>query len=382
MPGDESTYGVAFVGTGKIAHTHALSVIANPMTELSAAADPNPAALSEFAAFYNSKRGDKPPLERLYTSHTELFADDTAGGIDIVGVYTPPGVTHFIAGAGLEADAHIFCEKPIATTIRDAVRLYTIAQRHPGQVFAVDFIYAAEPGFTKIKEWSDSGLLGEVRRYLFRKINEPNTGPEAENNIVKPYFDAEAGPLFTGGSHYLYLILLYTKGKRRITYVEGNGVKTQHRYPRPNHEVAFLHFDDNSLAEVGIGWLSVLPKNTKGVNPALYDVVIEGTQGTVLYDAETGVSSLYNQEGLVEQSEGKANRYQVMWDRTVNTIMRKAKAVKQSGVDVPGIVEGLEDVLLGATIDRAMVTGRKIIMPDISDLRHWLGDMEEDLFAA
>ena len=146
--------------------------------------------------------------------------------------------------------------------------------------------------------------------------------------------------------------------------------------------MAFLHFDDNSLAEVGIGWLSVLPKNTKGVNPALYDVVIEGTQGTVLYDAETGVSSLYNQEGLVEQSEGKANRYQVMWDRTVNTIMRKAKAVKQSGVDVPGIVEGLEDVLLGATIDRAMVTGRKIIMPDISDLRHWLGDMEEDLFAA
>ncbi|MET7765904.1 Gfo/Idh/MocA family oxidoreductase [Streptomyces sp. NPDC005393] len=86
--------------------------------------------------------------------------------VDIVALATPPGTHAAMATAALRAGKHVFCEKPLATTAEDALRVRDEAVRSPG-VLVVDHVLRYNPLLRAVQRLIEEGLLDAPRRFLF-----------------------------------------------------------------------------------------------------------------------------------------------------------------------------------------------------------------------
>ncbi len=79
---------------------------------------------------------------------------------DIVAVGTPGGAHLEMISAALEANCHVLCDKPLATTAADARTLYQLAKAHGVKsAYAASFRY--QPQTLYARELVQSGVLGE-----------------------------------------------------------------------------------------------------------------------------------------------------------------------------------------------------------------------------
>lgn len=82
--------------------------------------------------------------------------------LDAVVVATPPE-THFaIVRSCLERGLDVLVEKPLATTVADAIQLTDVARRH-GRILMVGHIGAYNPAVNMLKQMIDEGRLGDIR---------------------------------------------------------------------------------------------------------------------------------------------------------------------------------------------------------------------------
>ena len=82
---------------------------------------------------------------------------------DLVSIAVPPAAQSGLAGEALRAGAHVFCEKPLSTTLTEARKIEETALicRRQG---AVDFIFPEIPAWRKLKETMQDGILGSVKK--------------------------------------------------------------------------------------------------------------------------------------------------------------------------------------------------------------------------
>jgi predicted dehydrogenase len=123
------------------------------------------AALSSDAA--KSRAGAKElhiTPERAYGSYTEMAAAETkrADRIDAVSIVTPNHVHFGPAKAFLEAGIHVICDKPLTTTVEDAVTLSEIV-RKSGLIFGLTHNYTGYPLVRQAREMIAAGELGSLR---------------------------------------------------------------------------------------------------------------------------------------------------------------------------------------------------------------------------
>jgi predicted dehydrogenase len=83
-------------------------------------------------------------------------------GIDAVAIVTPNHMHAAVAKAFLEAGTHVICDKPVATSRRDAEELAQLA-RKGGLLFAVTHNYTGYPLVRQARTMVAAGDLGEVR---------------------------------------------------------------------------------------------------------------------------------------------------------------------------------------------------------------------------
>lgn len=113
---------IGLVGCGLVTrafHLPALVRLAN--VEVVAVADVDESSLREVA--------DHFAIEGRYRTADELVQD---ARIDAVGVCVPPAAHAEVAGQALEAGKHVLVEKPLATSLEDAIQLVNRAERGPG----------------------------------------------------------------------------------------------------------------------------------------------------------------------------------------------------------------------------------------------------------
>ena len=91
--------------------------------------------------------------ERAYPSFEEMAAKEAArdDGIDVAAVVTPNHLHHPAAKAFLEAGIHVICDKPMTTTVADALDLVETVRR-TGLVFALTHNYTG----SALSAWSRS----------------------------------------------------------------------------------------------------------------------------------------------------------------------------------------------------------------------------------
>ncbi len=102
--------------------------------------------------------------ERIYGDYSAMAKAEgaRADGIEAVAIVTPNHLHVPVAEAFLKAGIHVICDKPLATTVRDARRLQALAAKHD-RLFAVTYNYTGYPMVRQARQMVQDGLLGEIR---------------------------------------------------------------------------------------------------------------------------------------------------------------------------------------------------------------------------
>src|SRR5580700_4154547 len=83
-------------------------------------------------------------------------------GIDVVSIVTPNHLHHAPAKAFLEAGIHVICDKPLTTTVADALDLAETVRR-TGLIFGLTHNYTGYPLVRQARAMVAAGELGRIR---------------------------------------------------------------------------------------------------------------------------------------------------------------------------------------------------------------------------
>src|ERR1700737_2372960 len=102
--------------------------------------------------------------DRDYRSFAEMASSEAArkDRIDAVAIVTPNHLHYQPAKAFLEAGIHVICDKPLTTTLEDALDLARIVRR-TGLLFAVTHNYTGHPMVRQARQMIADGELGLLR---------------------------------------------------------------------------------------------------------------------------------------------------------------------------------------------------------------------------
>ena len=94
---------------------------------------------------------------KAYDSFEDVLSDD---GVDVVDICTPSYTHMEFSIKSMAAGKHIFVEKPIALSLRDADRMIDTSRKQRVKLM-VGHVLRFFPEYAKMKELIDSGLIGE-----------------------------------------------------------------------------------------------------------------------------------------------------------------------------------------------------------------------------
>ena len=124
---------------------------------LVAVSDPNQNTAKSMAEQYGVKALDVD----------EIMADDSIDGIVIA---APAEVHAELALKGFEAGKHVYVEKPISLSIRDAEKMIAASDKAE-RILMVGHLLQYHPVFLKLKELVANGELGKLRYIYSRRLS-------------------------------------------------------------------------------------------------------------------------------------------------------------------------------------------------------------------
>ena len=155
--GEAASIGIGLIGSGFMGRAHALAfrtvggvfpLAARPRLEMLADIPETRAAEAALALGFARSTQDWRALVR-------------DPQVDLVAIATPNLMHAPMALAAIEAGKPVYCEKPLATTLADAIAM-TRAAEAAGIVTMVGFNYLKNPMMTTAREIVRSGEIGEV----------------------------------------------------------------------------------------------------------------------------------------------------------------------------------------------------------------------------
>ena len=146
-------------------------------------------------------------ISKAYASNEELLADPE---IDIVYIATPPNTHKTLALQTAAAHKHVCLEKPMAMNYKECQDIQAACEKHGVRLF-VAYYRRAMPRFVQIKQWIDSGAIGELRTVRVVQHMSP-AADELDCNAlpwrVKPQI-AGGGKFLDMGVHTLDLMFYF-----------------------------------------------------------------------------------------------------------------------------------------------------------------------------
>lgn len=141
-------------------------------------------------------------LGKVYDNYDAMVKDPT---IDIIDICTP-NVLHFdMLRAALQNGKHIYCEKPLCSTLKEAETVAALAKNSPsicGIVFNCRHLSAVQHA----KKIIDAGRIGKILSFHFEYLHDTCTYPEKSYGWKQnAEICGEGGVLFDLGSHIIDL---------------------------------------------------------------------------------------------------------------------------------------------------------------------------------
>jgi predicted dehydrogenase len=156
--------------------------------------------------------------DRAYGSYTEMARAEAArpDRIEVVAIVTPNNLHYPMAKAFLEAGIHVICDKPLTTTVQEALDLAAIVRR-TGLIFGLTHNYTGYPMVRQARQMIAEGQLGKLRvvqvEYAQDWLATPleNTGQKQAAWRTDPAQSGPGGSLGDIGTH-AYNIACFVTG--------------------------------------------------------------------------------------------------------------------------------------------------------------------------
>ena len=144
-------YKVGFIGCGLMAMHHAAAYYLNPLTEITAASDDDADNLKIFCERFN--------VSNSYLNYEDMLSNET---LDIIAPILPVKFNPKIVIDSAQTQIKgIYCEKPIASNLRDADQMVNECDKH-GIIFACGDAMRNYPQLWDVFEFIKKGGLGKI----------------------------------------------------------------------------------------------------------------------------------------------------------------------------------------------------------------------------
>ncbi|MDU8884529.1 Gfo/Idh/MocA family oxidoreductase [Yeosuana sp. MJ-SS3] len=166
---------------------------------------------------------------------------------DVVSINTYPDTHAAYVQASLEADAHVFVEKPLATTLEEAEKLIVLAKER-NKKLVIGYILRVHPAWTKFVEIAQT--LGKPL-VMRMNLNQQSFGDQwhTHKQLMK-----SISPIVDCGVHYVDIMCLMTKSKP--ISVSAIGARLTDEIPKTMYNYGQLQvcFEDGSVGWYESGW--------------------------------------------------------------------------------------------------------------------------------
>jgi predicted dehydrogenase len=290
-----TSLGVGLIGTGFMGKCHALAwnAVAAVFGDVPR---PRLAVLAEVDPDLAARRAAEFGFARATGNWRDLVADPA---VDVVSVTAPNAFHPDMAIAALEAGKHVWCEKPMASSLAEAERM-AAAARASGKVAVLGYNYIQNPMVGLMRKLLDEGRIGAVNHVRVEMDEDFMADPEAPF-----YWKSEAssghGALDDFGVHPLSLLTVLVGPVRRVC---GHMAKPYAERPLPGggrravetYDIATVLIELESGAS---GFIAV--NRSAWGRKGRIAVQIFGSKGTIAYDQERmNELQLYTAEGETE----------------------------------------------------------------------------------
>lgn len=224
---------VLIAGLGNMGQSHALAHHAHPDTTIVGLVNRSKVELPEELTDYP------------FFDHFDRALAETAPDLVVVATYTDSHADYAVAA--MEAGAHVFVEKPLASNVADAQRVIETAKRENRKLGA-GYILRHHPSWQR--------LISEARElggpYVFRlNLNQQSDGPtwETHKALMK-----STSPLVDCGVHYVDVMCQITDAIP--VRVHGIGLRLSDEIAPEMYNYGQLQvtFDDGSVGWYEAGW--------------------------------------------------------------------------------------------------------------------------------
>jgi len=204
---------VAIIGCGRIGSTleddplrdkpasHAGAFYRHPKTTIVAACDMDEKRLTAFGQRWSIPRGS------LYGDYRKLLKSEKP---DIVTVasWTETHCPITVAAASVESVKAIYCEKPIATNLRQANKMISACKKN-GVKLIVGHERRFDANFVKVKKLIDKGRFGTLKTIVGHALSQKPPKLHTDKYV--------GGALYHDGTHLMDLILYYGGPAKWVT---------------------------------------------------------------------------------------------------------------------------------------------------------------------
>ena len=155
--------GIGVIGTGFMGKAHSIAYSASASV-FGTGLRPRLEIVCDLSPERASQRATDLGFNR-YSSDWREVVNDPA--VDLISVCTPNDTHAEISIAALAAGKHVWCEKPMSTTLADSQLMTDAAAASSGQTI-IGYNYTKNPAVTHARQLIESGAIGRVAAFFCR----------------------------------------------------------------------------------------------------------------------------------------------------------------------------------------------------------------------
>jgi len=210
-----------------------------------------------------------------YEDYREMIEKEN---LDAITVVTPDPFHADIAVTGLEMGCHVLCEKPMATTMEDCRKILAASEKHPDQLFMVDYHKRYDAYHIELERAVREGQLGKIQygyAYMEDRI-------EVSRDWFKSW-PAGSSPFWFIGTHFVDLIYWVIKSKGAKVFATGRREKLKSfGLDFWDNITAQIVFKNGATFTVDAGW--TLPEGFEAI--VNQGIRVIGTEGIFEIDSQ------------------------------------------------------------------------------------------------
>ena len=233
----------------------------------------NVVSIAEMSAAARQRAQKAYPGVHVTSDARELLSSPT---IDAVAVITPVWTHYELAKAALENGKHVFVEKPLTSTTRQAEELIELASRK-NLTIMVDHTFLFTGAVRKICELLHGGTLGKLYYYDSTRVN-------------LGLFQHDINVLWDLAPHDLSIMDYLIKARPEAVAATGE------KHLNGHEDIAYmtLYFPDSVIAHINVNWLSPVKVRTTLIGGEKRMVVwndLDADEKVKVYDKGVNITS-------------------------------------------------------------------------------------------